>query len=112
MKKLLLRYSEKALFPAQLTAGDPIGTCYLLYGGEEVRFKYIMGCNDNDGRYDEELDKLCGELYGMGFRAIRNVWESRIGRLSGYWHYVEMLPAERAAELVIGCSDKKIKKRR
>lgn len=105
MKKLLLRYSERALIPGVLTAGDEIGTCYVLHGGEEVCFKYIMGCNNTDGRYDEELDVLCKELYGMGFRAIKNVWESRLGRLSGYWHHVEMLPAERAGE-------QKIKKRR
>lgn len=95
MKKLLLRYSERALIPAQLTDGDTVGTCYVLHGGEEVCFKYIMGCNNTDGSYDSELDELCKELYGMGFRAIKNVWESRLGRLSGYWHYVEMLPAER-----------------
>lgn len=100
MKKLLLRYSDRALFPAQLTAGDPIGTCYVLYGGEEVCFKYLMTCNNNDRRYDEDLDLLCKELYGMGFSTVRNVWESRIGRLSGYWHYVDMLPAERAGDLV------------
>lgn len=95
MKKLLLRYSEKALFPAQLTAGDPIGTCYVLYGGEQVCFKYIMGCNNTDGSYDCELDELCKRLYGMGFDVVKRTWESRLGRLSGYWHYVEMLPAER-----------------
>lgn len=101
MKKLLLRYSERALFPAQLTAGDPIGTCYVLYGGEEVCFKYIMSCNNNDGSSDDDLDFLCRRLYDMDFHTIKRVWESRLGRLSGYWYYVEMLPAERAGELVI-----------
>lgn len=112
MKKLLLRYSDRALFTVELTAGDPIGTCYVLYGGEQVCFKYIMSCNNTDGGYDCMLDELCKRLYGMGFDVVKRTWESRLGRLSSYWHYVEMLPAERAAELVIGCSDKKIKKRR
>lgn len=111
MKKLLLRYSDRALFPAQLTEGDPIGTCYVLSGGEEVCFRYLMTCRNINHEEDSILDNISRKIYNLSFDVVENAWHSRLCSATTWWHYVEMLPAERAGDLA-GIDSKKESKRK
>lgn len=109
MKKINLKYSERALFPVSLTAGDSRYEEYTLSGGEVVRFRYIMTCINDDCSYDEMLDRLCVDLYGMSFPRVRSIWASRLRGVSPTrWHLVEMKnPNEIREEIEVKTSSKR-----
>ena len=55
--------------------------------GKFVRIRFIGTFN---GLCEEDLDFHCRRLFGMGFRSVRSVWESRFLKMEGYWHHIAM----------------------
>lgn len=91
MKRLDIKYSDRALLPMSLTAGDSVYEDYSLVDGKVVRLRYIMGCINKDGQYNEMLDSLSKELYGISFSRVKSIWASRMrGVPLTNWYLVEM----------------------
>lgn len=99
MKRLDIKYSDRALLPMSLTAGDSVYEDYSLVDGKVVRLRYIMGCINKDGQYNEMLDDLSKKLYGISFSRVKNIWASRMRGISPTnWYLVEMKDPDEVRE--------------
>lgn len=58
--------------------------------GTYIHIKWIEGLYNRNGEMDEELDSFCQQNYSMPFHIVKSVWISKVDRLSGYWHIIEM----------------------
>ena len=58
--------------------------------GVAVRVKYLATWNNKDGRYDDELDRLCMDAWNVPFRFLRSSWIARLRDIDNYWHLVEL----------------------
>lgn len=58
--------------------------------GYKVRIKLIGCCNNSKGDQSEWLQHMCENTYGLKFEVVRSNWFARLGKLSGYWHLIEM----------------------
>lgn len=64
---------------------------FLLLDNKKVTVSFECAWNNEDGRFDSELDDKCKELYNMPFSFVRSVWASRFdGRISDRWHLIRM----------------------
>lgn len=86
-----LKYSEYAVIPDEIVYGYKHNRVFRCRGGEIVTLEYNRTCNNSKGRYSENLNDLCMEVYNMPFLIVKSAWERRIGRLSGYWHHVRLI---------------------
>lgn len=85
------KFSDETLLPGEIVAGRHIAQKYKLAGGEIVTLVWT-GVYDNIERgNDKELDKVCRELFGMGFDVVESAWKRRLGDIGGMWHRVRMM---------------------
>jgi hypothetical protein len=89
--KLPLKYTATAFFPTELTTGHSWQQTYELASGEIVRLEYRSTWNNSDGAFDERLNELCRELYGISFTRVKEVWTMRLKDISNWWHKVRMI---------------------
>ena len=52
--------------------------------------KFVTSWNNADGQYDDDLNDICKEKFGVPFTFIRSIWFSRLGEVSAKWHLVEL----------------------
>lgn len=89
-RTLNLKYSEKALLPAELTENNAPGDTYILLTGERVVIK-LLGTWDNTKGYSEKsLEAESQALYGLTFSQVSTAWKRRIGELSGWWSKIKL----------------------
>lgn len=56
-----------------------------------VKVKFLSAYNNGDGSYNEELDRLCMNMYGIPLSTVKSVWYARIGDISNFWQLIEMV---------------------
>lgn len=91
--RIVLKYSEYAIIPDEVVYGverKDQSYRYELMTGETVTFEFVMSCNNSKGQCGNFMNRHCMDLYGLPFDKVERVWESRLGRLSGYWHKVKI----------------------
>lgn len=89
-----LKYSKFNVIPDKLVKEDKHGIYYRCRDGIVVDLEYTRTCNNSNGMFDDDLEKSCRELYNMSFYQVKSVWEARLGRLCGFWHWVRMIKVE------------------
>lgn len=60
---------------------------FMTADGKFVRIRFIGTFNE---AYEDPLDFRCRRLFGMCFRSVRSVWESRFFKIGLYWHHITM----------------------
>lgn len=58
--------------------------------GQVCTAKFIMGLDNSDGRFEEEMNDLCMRTWNVPFSTIRSMWIGRIGSVGNMWHLVEL----------------------
>lgn len=58
--------------------------------GYKVRIKLIGCCNNSKRDQYEWLQHMCEKTYRLKFEVVQSNWFARLGKLSGYWHLIEM----------------------
>ncbi len=88
MQNLNCRYTERVIIPGNgISTGDLDGATA---DGKRVKLRFIGTWNNEEGRFDDELDGICLQFWGVPFMTMRSIWISRLGRVSDFWHIVEM----------------------
>lgn len=91
MKELPLRYKEHTLIPDDIVNGvKNRNEKYSLASGDVVTIEYRRTCVNKNGKFDDELEESCQELYGMPFTRVRSHWIARLGKVSDCWHWVKL----------------------
>ena len=87
-----LRYIDKegngycdALIPSEVRANCSADGVYRCLGGELVRVEWLRVCDNTRGEYDDVLDSISKDLYGLPFTNVRSMWFARLGRVEGWW---------------------------
>lgn len=89
MNRIHCKFNEDALVPIEAIEGITPGE-FITDDGKECRAEFISGWNNHDGRYDEQLDHICQNKWGLPFSAIRSRWIAQYGTLDGYWYYLKL----------------------
>lgn len=89
MNKIQCKYSDFILGPQNAFAPGIIGEYETV---DNVRCRSFLHTvwNNEDGRFNEELDDICQAYYGCSFSFIRSIWFSRLGKVSDFWHLVKL----------------------
>lgn len=91
MNRIHCKFNDDALVPIEAIEGITPGE-FVTDDGKECRAEFISGWNNQDGRYDEQLDHICRSKWEMPFSAIRSRWIAQYGTLEGYWYYLKLMP--------------------
>jgi hypothetical protein len=89
--KLQSKYTLFLLAPLNAIDGYTLGDAIETTDGIKVALKGQCLWNNEDGRYDTELEDFCQKQYHMPFQSIRSLWISRLGNVSHFWCLVEMV---------------------
>lgn len=84
------KYTELLIAPTNAFPGG-MGAEYVTTDGVAVRVEPHTTWKNDDGSYDDELDKLCQSLYDCSFRFIKSIWVGRLGEVSNYWNCVKLI---------------------
>lgn len=89
MQRIDCRFAERVIVPSNgINATDKeVSTS----DGQKVKLKFIGTWNNEEGRFNDELDDICLRFWGVPFITMRSIWVSRLGRVSDFWHIVEMV---------------------
>ncbi len=90
-KPIPLKYCMSAIVPAELVRGDSTSQRYCLATGETVSFRYISGINDSSGLQHSRMSEECESQHGIPYSRVKKIWETRLGRLGGYWFKVKII---------------------
>lgn len=89
MQRIDCRFSDKIMIPSNgIIASEPTASTA---DGVKVKVKFCGTWNNENGRYDDELDDVCLRLWGVPFLTMRSIWISRLGSVSNYWHYIQLV---------------------
>ncbi len=83
------RYAERVMLPHN-AIGAGVSE-YETADGVNVRLKFIGTWNNKDGLFDEELNKICDDAFGVAFDSIKSIWIARLGMVDDYWHLVKLI---------------------
>lgn len=86
MTKVLFKFADYILCPSNVVKGEECETA----DGVKCKCKYIGTWNNEDGRYDDELDDMCIRRFGFPFQSIRSLWIARLDVLSPFWHLIKL----------------------
>lgn len=93
LKRLETRFREDALLPGQILHGIRNAETVLTSDGVRARIQYITGYCNRNGWCEADLDDCSIRLYGMTFKRLKNLWESRI-QTGEDWHRIKMTRIE------------------
>lgn len=87
MAKVLFKLADHVLCPSNVVREAECETA----DGVRCKCKYLGAWDNEDGRYDEELEGICQKEFGMPFKSIRSLWVSRLNRMSQVWYFVKLI---------------------
>lgn len=101
---LKTKFQERALVPDEVIDRNWMGiwcfseadqklkdsAVFVTTDGYKVRIKLIGCCNNSKRDQHEWLQHMCENTYGLKFEVVQSNWFARLGKLSGYWHLIEM----------------------
>lgn len=101
---LKTKFQERALVPDEVIDRNWMGiwcfseadqklkdsAVFVTTDGYKVRIKLIGCCNNSKRDQYEWLQHMCENTYGLKFEVVQSNWFARLGKLSGYWHLIEM----------------------
>ena len=86
--KIQSKFTEYLLAPSNaVPAGDG---AYETLDGFKCLIEYQATWNNEDGRFDDELENTCRKLYNCSFNAIKSIWVGRIGKIEKFWHLIKL----------------------
>lgn len=105
---LRTKFQKRALVPSEVIDKNWLGiwcfseadrrlkdsAVFVTTDGHRVRIKLIGCCNNSKGDEHEWLQDVAEKTYKLKFETIQSNWFARLGKLSGYWHLIEMEEAK------------------
>ena len=94
---LPLRYIDKegkgycdALMPSQCRIGCDARGVYKCLGGELVSVEWLRVCDNTRGEYEDSLNSIAEDLYGLSMPNVRSMWFARLRKVEEYWDKVRL----------------------